>query len=144
MNRRWWVAAAVLVVVLVAVVISQTVFKEDSARCGPVREMLDFNSSQGEHIAAKGGDPVANLTAYQAWADGMADRAAKVEDPELATGALRLAQAADRFVRLLPQLPPPGADLPADAPAPPVVGEMAALNNQIGAQTNLLATACPA
>ncbi|HEX2402231.1 MAG TPA: hypothetical protein VHJ79_19945, partial [Mycobacterium sp.] len=92
LDRRWWVAIGVAVVAAVALVLQYTVFDRPSEECRPVKELLDFNRSQGEQIASKTGDEqgiptAAEETAYQAWADGLAERAQKVNSPDLATTA---------------------------------------------------------
>ena len=86
LDRRWWLAIGVAVVVAVVVVLSNTVFDGPSEECKPVKDMLDFNNSQGELIASKASDSdpavptVAEDAAYQQWADGMAQRAQQVTD----------------------------------------------------------------
>src|SRR5262249_23475714 len=50
--RPWWVAIAVAVVVAVALVLSYTVFDRPSEECRPVKDLLDFNHAQAEHIAS--------------------------------------------------------------------------------------------
>ena len=82
LDRRWWVAIGVAVIAAVALVLSYTVFDRPSEECRPVKDLLDFNRSQAEHIASKTGDEqgiptAAEDAAYQAWADGLAERARK-------------------------------------------------------------------
>ena len=89
LDRRWWVAIGVAVVAAVALVLSYTVFDRPSEECRPVKDLLDFNRSQAEHIAAKTGDEqgvptAAEDAAYQAWADGLAERAQNVTIADLA------------------------------------------------------------
>ena len=89
LDRRWWIAIGVVVVVLVALVVSRTVFRPPPEECGPVQELLDFNRSQSAAIESKFADSqgipdASEEAAYQAWADGLADRAQNVSSPELA------------------------------------------------------------
>ena len=86
LDRRWWVAIGVAVLAAVALVLSYTVFDRPSEECRPVKDLLDFNRSQAEHIAAKTGDEqgvptAAEEAAYQVWADGLAERAQNVSVP---------------------------------------------------------------
>ena len=88
LDRRWWVAIGVAVVVVVALVLSNTVFNRPSEECKPVLALLEFNASQSELIASKASDTdpavptVAEDVAYQQWADGLAQRAEQVTEPE--------------------------------------------------------------
>jgi hypothetical protein len=143
-NRQWWIAGAVLVVVIVAFALSQTLFKGTSEECRPVRALLDFNKSQAALIASKATDQSdAPIGSYQLWADGLAERAGKVNAPNLAPDALRLAQLAAQFVAKLPSVqsvtPPPTGK----GPAPPAAYELAALNDQIAGEIQTLSKACP-
>src|SRR4051812_31977821 len=56
LDRRWWAAIGVAVVAVAALVLPYTVFEGPSEECRPVKDLLDFNSSQAEHIASKTGD----------------------------------------------------------------------------------------
>src|SRR6478609_6238744 len=110
LDRRWWVAIAVVVVVLIAVVLSNTVFSKPSEECKPVIAFLDFNKSQGDLISSKASDTdpavptQAEEAAYQQWADGLAQRAQEINDPNLATTAIQVADAASKFVAMLPRM----------------------------------------
>lgn len=142
-NRRWLIAG-LCVVILIGVVIYETLFNRPSAECRPVRDLLDFNRSQSEEIAADDGAQP-NLAAYRSWADGMAERAGKVENPELAPHAIRLAEAANRFVVVLPQVPAGrDAQAPPGMKPPPAYYELATLNDHITAETQILSEKCPA
>ena len=105
LDRRWWFAIGVVVVAVVAFALSQYgVFGPSSEECRPVKEMLEFNASQAEQIAAKTGDSegiptVAEEGAYQAWADGLAERARACTMPDLATRATQLASLVQRVRR---------------------------------------------
>jgi hypothetical protein len=108
---------------------------------------LDFNRSQGEQIASKTGDAqgiptVAEESAYQAWADGMAERAQKVTSPELARTATTVASLANEFVGKLSVVRAQADSRAPGAPAPPAVYEMAALNARISNSLEELAKAC--
>ena len=145
--RPWWVAIGVAVVVAVALVLSYTVFDRPSEECRPVKDLLDFNRAQAEHIASKTGDEqglptVADDAAYQAWADGMAERAKKVSSPDLARMGTTVANLANEFVGKLPVLRAQTESRAPGAPAPPVAYEMAALNARISANLDELSKAC--
>jgi hypothetical protein len=145
--RRWWVAIGVVVVVAVALVLSYTVFDGPSEECRPVKDLLDFNRAQAERIASKTGDDpglptVADDAAYQAWADGMAERAQKVSSPDLARRVTTVANLANEFVGKLPVLRAQTESRAPGAPAPPVAYEMAGLNARISANLEELSKAC--
>jgi hypothetical protein len=147
LDRRWWVAIAVVVVAVAALVLRYTVFAGPSEECRPVKDLLDFNRSQGEQIASKTGDAkgiptVAEEAAYQAWADGMAERAQKVTSPDLARTATTVATLANDFVGKLSLVRSQIDARAPGAPAPPAVYEMAALNARISNGLDELAKAC--
>jgi hypothetical protein len=147
LDRRWWVAIAVAVVPVVALVLRYTVFAGPSEECRPVKDLLDFNRSQGEQIASKTGDAqgiptIAEESAYQAWADGMAERAQKVTSPDLARTATTVATLANEFVGKLSLVRSQADSRAPGAPAPPAVYEMAALNARISNNLEELAKAC--
>ena len=147
LDRRWWVAIAVVLVAVGALVLRYTVFAGPSEECRPVKDLLDFNRSQGEQIASKTGDAqgiptVAEESAYQAWADGMAERAQKVTSPELARTATTVASLANDFVGKLSLVRSQTDSRAPGAPAPPAVYEMAALNARISNGLDELAKAC--
>jgi hypothetical protein len=147
LDRRWWAAIGVAVVVVVAVVLSYTVFDRPSEECRPVNELLDFNRSQGEHIASKTGDEhgiptAAEDAAYQVWADGLAERAQKVTAPDLARTATTVASLANEFVGKLAVVRAQAGARAPGAPAPPAVYEMMALNARISANVDELTKAC--
>jgi hypothetical protein len=147
LDRRWWVAIAVAVVAVGALALRYTVFAGPSEECRPVKELLDFNRAQGEHIASKSGDAqgiptAAEDTAYQEWADGMAERAQKVTAPDLARTATTVATLANEFVGKLPQLRAQADSRAPGAPAPPAAFEMAALNARISDNLAELSKAC--
>jgi len=147
LDRRWWVAIGVVVVAVVALVLRYTVFDRPSEACRPVKDLLDFNRSQGEHIASKTGDEqglptAAEDAAYQAWADGLAERAQKVTAPDLARTATTVASLANDFVGKLPVVRAQAAARAPGAPAPPAAYEMMALNARISENFDQLAKAC--
>lgn len=147
LDRRWWVAIAVVVVAVGALILRYTVFAGPSEECRPVKDLLDFNRAQGEQIASKTGDAqgipsVAEETAYQAWADGMAERAQKVTSPDLARTATTVATLANDFVGKLSLVRSQADSRAPGAPAPPAVYEMAALNARISNSLEELAKAC--
>jgi len=146
-SRRLWIYIGVVAVVAVALGLRYTVFDRPSEECRPVKDMLDFNRSQGEHIASKTGDSqgiptVAEEAAYQAWADGMAERAQKVTSPDLARTATTVATLANDFVGKISLVRSQADSRAPGAPAPPAVYEMAALNARISNSLDELAKAC--
>ena len=147
LDRRWWVAIGVGAVAVVALVLSTTVFGRSSEECGPVKELLDFNRSQAEHIAAKSGDAegiptTAEVAAYQVWADGLAERAQNVSEPNLARTSTEVANLANEFTGKLSALRAQTESRAPGAPAPPAAYEMAALNTQITEHLAELSDAC--
>ncbi|HKP39773.1 hypothetical protein [Mycobacterium sp.] len=147
LDRRWWVAIAVAVVAVGALALRYTVFAGPSEECRPVKDLLDFNRAQGEHIAAKSGDEQGIPTAaddvvYHAWADGLAERAQKVYSPDLARTATTVATLANEFVGKLPQVRAQAESRAPGAPAPPAAYEMMALNARITQNLDELAKAC--
>lgn len=149
LDRRWWTAIGIVVVVAVAVGLSQTVFRRAPEECRPVRELLEFNTSQAALIAAKSPaeaasvPSVAEQMAYEAWADGLAERAGKVTSAELAPRAVEVADLANQFVAKLPLLREAADARAPGAPAPPVAFEMATLNDRITTELAELSKACP-
>ena len=147
LDRRWWFAIGAVVVVAVALVLSYTVFDKPPEECQPVQEMLDFNSAQAKKIEelpdSKDKVPSVNDDlVYQAWADGLADRAAKVSSPDLANTSVQLANLTDQFVAKLPSLRAEAQARAPGAEAPPVYYEMQALNTQIMNKLAELSKAC--
>jgi hypothetical protein len=147
LERRWWAAIGVVVIAVAALVLSYTVFDRLSEECRPVKDLLDFNRSQAEHMASKTGDElgiptVADDAAYQAWADGLAERAQKVTSPDLAQKSATVAKLADEFVGQLPVVRAQAQSRAPGAPAPPAAFEMAALNARISDNLAELAKAC--
>jgi hypothetical protein len=148
LDRRWWVAIAIAVVALVAVG-WQTVFNRPSEECKPVLDLLQYNSDQGKLIASKAGDSdnpavpsVAEDAAYQQWADGLAQRAQRVTDPNLANTSVQVAQLASEFVAKLPAVRAAAQSRAPGAPAPEVVFQMSVLNQRITEGLDELAKAC--
>lgn len=148
LDRRWWLAIAVVVVVFIALTVSNFLFDEPSEECKPVQAFLDYNKSQSELIASKESDSdpavptVAEDAAYQQWADGLAQRAQEINDPNLATTAVQVADAASKFVAMLPRVRAETENHAPGAPAPPSFFEMTLLNKRIGDGLGQLADAC--
>jgi hypothetical protein len=141
---RWFLTVSVLVIAA-GIAVWMTFFDKPPEKCKPVIDMLNFNKSQAALIDSKGGTgtpSVAEDAMYQQWADGLAERAQKVTDPELAAQATQLAQLANEFVAGLPKVRAEKASRAPGAPAPAVVYELSALSDQITAQTNQLSKAC--
>jgi hypothetical protein len=144
-RRPRWILTISVIVVAAGFAVWTTFFDKPPEKCKPVIEMLNFNKSQAALIDSKGGagaPTAAEQTAYQQWADGLAERAQKVTDPELAAQATQLAQLANQFVIGLPRMRADTEARAPGAPAPVVVYEMTALSDQITAQTNQLSKAC--
>jgi hypothetical protein len=149
LGRRWMFTIMAVVVAAGAFALSQFgVFGPSAEDCRPVKEMLEFNRSQGEQIAAKSGDSegiptVAEEGAYQVWADGLAERAQSVHDPDLATDATQLASLSNEFVSKFGVLRAQSQARAPGAPAPPEAYQMSVLNSQITETLAKLSDACP-
>jgi hypothetical protein len=122
-----------------------------STDCAPVQELLSFNKTQIDamnaktHIPAPGSHEAATEPTaldYQAWADGLADRAAKVTAPDLAGQATELAQTADRLVRARIDFDAQSAHTAPGAPTPPAAMAVTAFNDEFEARVKKLATTC--
>jgi hypothetical protein len=148
LDRRWWVAIAVVVIVMIALTLNQFVFSKPSEECEPVIAYLDYNKSQGELIESKASDSdpavptQAEETAYQQWADGLAQRAQEINDPNLATTAIQVADAATKFVAMLPRVRAESENRAPGAPPPPAYFEMTLVNKRITDGLKQLSDAC--
>ena len=145
LDRRWWIAIGVAVVTLIALV--YTVIRQPPRECKPVIELLEYNKSQGELIGAKSENSddlpsAADEVAYQAWADGLAERASAIDTPELRFTAVEVADLAGEFVKKLPELRSASDAQAPGAPTPQVVFEMAALDDQLQRKLSELSDAC--
>ncbi|OBI75075.1 hypothetical protein [Mycobacterium sp. E740] len=145
LDRRWWVAIGVVVVSLVALVYTQ--LQRPPAECGPVHDLLDYNKSQSKLIdekteGTKGPPTAAEQLAYQQWADGLAERARKIDKPELRFTATDLADLATQFVNKLPEARAATESRAPGAPAPRVYYEMSAIDSQIQRKLAELSNAC--
>jgi hypothetical protein len=145
LDRRWWIAIGVAAVAGVALVYS--VVRPPPAECRPVQELLDYNEAQSavikEKTAGSEGVPsTADEAVYRVWADGLAERAQQVTEPNLAGTSAQLAGLADEFVGKLAQVRSESQARAPGAPAPPVVYEMDALNTQISQKLAELSDAC--
>jgi hypothetical protein len=149
LDRRWLFAIVVAVIAVAALVLSRFgVFGPSAEDCRPVKDLLAFNRSQAEQIASKTGDSdaiptIAEEGAYQVWADGLAERAQSVHEPDLARDATALASLSGEFVDKFSDLRAQTRARAPGAPAPPVVYQMAALNTQITDTVTKLSDACP-
>jgi hypothetical protein len=144
-RRPRWVLTISVVVIAVGVAVWSTYFNGPPEKCKPVLDLLDFSRSQAVKIDSKGGNgvpTVAEDTAYQQWADGLAERAQKVTDPGLAVQATEVAELANQFVTGLPTLRAQAQARAPGAPAPPQVYEMSLLNERILAKLGDLRKAC--
>jgi hypothetical protein len=133
---------------MTALLLSNTFFKGPSEECKPVLALLEYNKSQGELIASKASDSdpavptVAEDAAYQQWADGMAQRAQQINDPNLAATAIQVADSAAKFVAMLPRVRAQSENHAPGAPAPPSYFEMTLVNQRIMDGLAQLADAC--
>ncbi len=144
-RRPRWVLTITVLVLAVGFAIYSKWFDGPPEKCKPVIEMLDFSRAESAKIDSKGNEgvpTVAEDTAYQQWADGLAERAQKVTDPQLAAQATEVAQLASQFVSGLPTLRGQVAARAPGAPAPPQVYEMALLNDRIVAKLGELRKTC--
>ena len=80
--------------------------------------------------------------AYQAWADGLAERAQNVHEPDLARDATQLASLAGEFVGKFSEVRTAANSRAPGAPAPPAVFQMELLNSQISDSIKKLSDAC--
>lgn len=146
------------VVVLVAILVGTGIWwvffrGPSSAECAPVRELLSFNKTQIEAMNAKTHVPEAGSyekatepseSDYRNWADGLADRAAKVSAADLTGPAIDMAQTADRLARARIDFDAQSAHTAPGAAMPPAAMAVTLFNNQFEAQVKALATTCPA
>ncbi|KUI41121.1 hypothetical protein AU197_00775 [Mycobacterium sp. IS-1590] len=145
LDRRWWVAIIVVVIAIVALVYSQ--LQQPPQECRPVLDFLDYNTQQNELISAKsegaeGPPTAAEEIAYREWADGLSERARKIDTPELRFTAVEVADLAGLFVQKLPQARAETQNRAPGAPAPEVYYEMSALDNQLRRKLAELSEAC--
>ena len=146
--RRWTFTIAAVVIALIALAVSRLgLFGPSSEECRPVKDMLAFNTAQAEQIASKTADfkgvpTVAEEGAYQAWADGLAERAQNVHEPDLARDATQLASLANEFVGKFSEVRIAAQSQAPSAPAPPAVFQMDLLNTQIAESLKKLSDAC--
>ncbi|KUI06121.1 hypothetical protein [Mycobacterium sp. IS-3022] len=145
LDRRWWVAIGVVVVAIVALVYSQ--LQQPPQECRPVLDLLEFNKSQNDLISSKsegaqGPPTAAEELAYQQWADGLAERARKIDAPELRFTAVEVADLATAFVAKMPRARAAVEAQAPGAPAPQVYYEMSALDAQIQRKLAELTAAC--
>jgi hypothetical protein len=147
-DRRWRVAIGIAIVAGVMLVLSQTYFNQPSEECKPVLALLEYNKAQGQLIESKQDDSdpavptVAEDAAYQQWADGMAQHAQEINDPNLAATAIQVADAASKFVAMLPRVRAESENHAPGAPAPPAFFEMTLVNKRITDGLAQLADAC--
>ena len=146
--RRWMFTIIAVVIAVVALAVYQLgLFGPSSEECRPVKDLLAFNKSQAEQIASKTADSkgiptVAEEGAYQAWADGLAERAQNVHEPDLARDATQLASLANEFVGKFVEVRIAANSRAPGAPAPPAVFQMDVLNSQITDTLKKLSDAC--
>jgi hypothetical protein len=148
LDRRWWVAIAVVVIVFITLTLSNFVFNKPSEECKPVIALLEYNKAQGDLISSKASDEdpavptQAEETAYQQWADGLAQRAQEINDPNLAATAIQVADAAAKFVAMMPRMRAESQSHAPGQPAPPVFFEMTLVNKRVTDGLQQLSDAC--
>ena len=145
------------VVVLVAILIGTGVWwvffrGPSSSDCAPVRELLSFNRTQIERLNAKthepepgsyGSETLPSELDYRDWTDGLADRASKVSNPDLAAPARNMAQTADRLVRARLDYDAQAARTAPGAAAPASAMVVKAFNDQFEGEVRGLLQTCP-
>lgn len=145
-RTRLIVLACVLVVGLAIPAWQYFTRGPSSEDCAPVVALLDYNREQAQLIQTKDADDalpgVAADSAYQQWADGLAQRAQDVSNPDLAIQAIQLADLASQFVVKLPELRAATEAQSSGAPTPDIAYEMDALNTQITNQLTTLSNEC--
>lgn len=123
-----------------------------SAACAPVRELLSFNKTQIDAMNAKTHDPAPGSFEkatepsdldYQAWSDGLNDRAAKVTDKDLSGPAKDMARTAGWLVEARLNFNVQAAHTAPGAPMPPAGMAVKVFNDQFDSQTRQLAKTCP-
>jgi hypothetical protein len=142
---------AVLVVVTLGVLAWEYFSGPSSSDCAPVRELLSYNKTQIDalnaktHIPAEGSFESSTQPSdldYRNWADGLADRAAKVSAPDLAAQSKEMAETADRLIRARIDLNVQSDATAPGAPAPPAAMAVTAFNRDFEAQVSRLTKAC--
>ena len=104
---RWPLTASVLIIA-VAFGIWAAFFRGPSEKCKPVIDILEFNHAQAARVSEQPADPnnpvptQAEDLIYQQWADGLAEQAQKVSDPDCRCRRFQLAQLASEFAAGLP------------------------------------------
>jgi hypothetical protein len=145
------------VVVVVAVAVGAGIWwlffrGPSSAECAPVRELLSFNKTQIDAMNAKTHEPAPgsfeaatepSVIDYRIWADGLADRAAKVTAADLTGQANEMAQTASRLVQARLDFDAQAKHTAPGAEMPPAGMATQMFNDQFEAQVKQLATKCP-
>ncbi|MEZ0051398.1 hypothetical protein ABIA30_002396 [Mycobacterium sp. MAA66] len=151
LDRKWKIAIAVVLVIVAALwIVRQTVFNQPSEDCKPVLDILSYNKSQAQFIDSKtdknsnGIPTIAQETAYRAWADGLAERAQKVNRGDLAVHAVQLATLSSDFVGKLDELRIAMQGRAPGAPPPAEFYQANFVSSQIDDQIAELKKACPA
>jgi hypothetical protein len=144
------------VVVLVALLVGGGIWwlffrGPSSSDCAPVRELLSYNKTQVDamnaktHVPADGSYEAETEPSdmdYRSWADGLADRAAKVTAKDLSTQAAELARTADWLVRARLDFKAQSAHTAPGGAAPPAAMAVKTFNDQYEVQVKRLATEC--
>lgn len=150
LDRSWKIAIAVALAVVIGVLVWQVKFRGPTPGCEPVLDILSYNKSQAQLIDSKtdknsGGVPtIAQESAYRAWADGLAERAQKVNRGDLAAHSVQLATLASEFVGKLDDLRIAMQGKPAGGQPPTEYYQANFISSQIDEQIAALKQACPA
>ncbi|MGB8407383.1 MAG: hypothetical protein WCE30_25310 [Mycobacterium sp.] len=150
LDRSWKIGIAVALAVVVGLLVWQTKFRGPTPECQPVLDILSYNKSQAQFIDSKtdknsnGIPTISQETAYRAWADGLAERAQKVNRGDLAVRAVQLATLSSDFVGKLDELRIAMQGRAPGAPAPAEFYQANFISSQIDDQIAELKKACPA
>ena len=150
LDRSWKIGIAVALAVIVGLLVWQTKFRGPTGECQPVRAMLDYNTSQLQNLNSKtgkgpnGAPSVADVAAYRAWSDGLADKTQQITGGDVAAHAVQLATLSSQLVgnldawRIASQGRAPGAPQPAE------YYQFVFVREQMVDQLGALEKACPA
>ncbi|MGE2817943.1 hypothetical protein ACQI5H_22780 [Mycobacterium heidelbergense] len=118
-----------------------------------MRQFIEFNRNTQASLKAKtrfappgsyGQDSVPTAADYQAWLDGLQQRANEVTAPELSAHAQRAAALAREFMKDANQMNDElGKQDPLNPRLPPTAKAAAQVNHEFGDEMATLARACP-
>ena len=148
-RRAWWITgAAVVVAICVAVAVWAFVLPKGSqSDCSTVRAMIAYNKQHNEVIKSKtdlDAGKVPAVSDYREWAVHLRNLADQVRDPQLSTGAHKLADLADETVGVVQRSRSDTTGGPSDAAPPQWAQDAARVNQEFVAEQVDLDKACPA